>query len=378
MIVIGSAPLHSPRRPRFRDRIATSLGLALALAVGVAGFARNTPAASDPGGATTPAPNATAAADLPKVLVIVGAPGEADFGTNFLRQAQAWEHACERARAERITLGTSPADPAVSETADASGTNALTGDLAELAKILAAEPVDSPRPLWIVLIGHGTYDGQEAKFNLRGPDLSATQLAQWLKPSHRPIAVINTASASAPFIPKLAGTNRVVITATRSGNEQNYTRFGDYFAQTLTDPASDLDQDGQTSLLEAFLSTAAKVADFYKTAGRLATEHPLIDDTGDGLGTPPDWFRGLRATKRAKDGAALDGLRAHQFHLVRSPEEAKLDAATRAKRDELERQISELRDRQSKLGEDEYYAQLEALLLQLAALYENAGSAGTK
>lgn len=316
--------------------------------------------------------------DTPKVLVLVGAPGEADFGTNFLNQAHAWELACTKAGAERVTLGTTPREPeptnapAAPVAASPSTNPPPATDLAELEQILTHEPLDGTRPLWLVLVGHGTYDGQDSKFNLRGPDLSGTQLATWLKPFRRPVAVINTASASAPFIPKLAATNRVIITATRSGNEQNYTRFGDYFALALSDPASDLDQDGQTSLLEAFLSTAARVADFYKTAGRLATEHALLDDNGDGLGTPPDWFRGLRATKRAKDGASLDGLRAHQFHLIRSPEEALLDPATRAKRDELERQIALLRDRQDRMKEADYYAQLEALLLDLAQLYEGS------
>ena len=38
--------------------------------------------------------------------------------------------------------------------------------------LAAADPLDRP-----VLIGHGTFDGKEAKFNLRGPDFSATELA---------------------------------------------------------------------------------------------------------------------------------------------------------------------------------------------------------
>ena len=134
----------------------------------------------------------------------------------------------------------------------------------------------------------------------------------------------------------------MIISATRSGNEQNFTRFGQHFAEAIADPQGDLDQDGQTSLLEAFLSASARVAEFYKTEGRLATEHALIDDNGDGLGTPADWFRGTRATKQPKDGRSLDGLRAHQFHLVRSAEEQRLSAEARARRDELELATMEL------------------------------------
>jgi hypothetical protein len=225
-----------------------------------------------------------------------------------------------------------------------------------------------------VLIGHGTFDGKEAKFNLRGPDVSGTEFAAWLKPYQRPLAVIDTASASAPFLAKLSAPNRVIITSTRSGNEQNFARFGEFFADAMTDAKSDLDQDGQTSLLEAFLSAAAGVAEFYKTEGRLATEHALIDDNGDGLGTPSDWFRGTRATKKAGNGAALDGARARQFHLVRSEAEQKLTPTQRAQRDELELAIEDLRERKAKLGDEEYYRRLETVLLELAKVYVPAPS----
>lgn len=102
------------------------------------------------------------------------------------------------------------------------------------------------------------------------------------------------------------------------------------------------------------------------------TEHSLLDDNGDGHGTPPDWFRGIRATKTAKDGSALDGLRAHQFHLVRSEAEMKLSAEVRARRDELELHIAALRAQKKSLSEDEYFQKLETLLLELARLYEQA------
>src|SRR5262249_12227251 len=155
-------------------------------------------------------------------------------------------------------------------------------------------------------------------------------------------------------------------TATRSGYEQNYTRFGQYLAEEITDSEADLDKDGQTSLLEAFLFASRRVAQFYQLEGRLATEHALVDDNGDGLGTPADWFRGIRAVKKAKDGAALDGVRAHQFHLLRNDAERTLLAAVRLKRDELELAIAKLRESKSTLSEDEYYRKLEPLMLELA------------
>ena len=160
------------------------------------------------------------------------------------------------------------------------------------------------------------------------------------------------------------------MTATRNGEEINYTRFGGYLSEAMADPAADLDKDGQTSLLEAFLIASRRISDFYETAGRMLTEHPLLDDNGDGLGTPADFFRGVRATTSAKAGAPLDGLRAHQWHLLRSEAEQKLTPEVRARRDAIELGIARLRQRKPSLAEDDYYQQLDALLVELARLYQ--------
>ncbi|HEY8503795.1 MAG TPA: hypothetical protein VIL46_04390, partial [Gemmataceae bacterium] len=226
--------------------------------------------------------------------------------------------------------------------------------------------------LWVVLIGHGTFDGREARFNLSGPDFTARELAGWLEPLKRPVVVINCASASGPFVNHLSGENRVVVTATRSGHELNFAYFGKYIAGAVADPAADLDKDGQVSLLEAYLTAASRVAEFYRSGARLATEHALLDDNGDGLGTPPDWFRGVRAVRRAKEGAAADGTRAHQLHLVPSARERAIPAEVRRKRDALELALAELRGQKEKLEADEYYERVEKLMVELARLYRDA------
>lgn len=296
------------------------------------------------------------ATDPTSVIVVVGAAGEKPFGEAFARQAGQWEAACDRGGARHWTVG--------------GGETNVESDHDRLHAALTGESKDTAAELWIILIGHGSFDGKAARFALKGPDLTGDELAGWLEPFSRPIAVINTASCSAPFINALSATNRVVITATRSGFEQNYTRFGQFLAEAITDPASDLDHDGQVSLLEAFLTASRKTADFYKSDNRLATEHALLDDNGDKLGTPADWFRGVRATQRTENGAAVDGSRAAQFHLVRSPEEASLSPAARARRDALELEVAKLRDAKAALAEAEYRRQLEVLLLELARLYE--------
>jgi hypothetical protein len=290
------------------------------------------------------------------VIVVVGAAGEEEFGKNFAQWAENWRKASQEGGAKFIPIGLDKSE--------------TTNDLARLKQVLEDEPKESPAELWLVLIGHGTFDGKEAKFNLRGPDFSATELAAWLKDFRRPLAVIDTSSSSGPFLAKLSVPGRVVITATRSGYEQNYARFGQYLSEAIANSEADLDKDGQTSLLEAYLSASRRVAEFYKAEGRLANEHALLDDNGDGLGTPADWFRGIRAVKKARDGAALDGLRAQQFCLVRSQAERDLPAQVRIRRDELELGIAHLRESKSTLAEDEYYRRLEVLLLELAKLYE--------
>lgn len=303
--------------------------------------------------AQTPVPEPP---DRPTVIVVMGAAGEAEFGEDFSGQLESWRKVGGEAHARLVAIG---ADTAAEPT-----------DRARLQRALETEPKEGAGTVWLVLIGHGTFDGKEAKFNLRGPDVSSTELAAWLKPFKRPLAIVDTSSASAPFLVKLAGPNRAVVTSTRSGYEMNYARFGKYFADAVADAKSDLDKDGQVSLLEAFLSAAHRTTEFYKTEGRLATEHALIDDNGDGLGTPAEWFRGVRATKRARDGAALDGARAQQFTLLRSAAEQQLSPEMRARRDQLELQIADLRDAKAKMAEDAYFRELEKLLLELAALYD--------
>jgi hypothetical protein len=296
--------------------------------------------------------------DRPCVLTVVGAAGAPEYKAQFNHWADQWHGAAAKALAESIRIGQS--DPA----------GVSDHDL--LRTTLTDHATAGSTAMWIVMIGHGTYDGREAKFNLRGPDVTDVELGQWLAPWKRPVVLIDCASSSGPFINRLSAEGRIVITATKSGNEMNYARFGQYLAETIADPRADRDKDGQVSLLEAFLTASGRVEDYYRTHAQLATEHALLDDTGDRLGTPASWFRGVRATKRAKDGAQLDGLRAHQLHLISSDREQNMPAEARRRRDQLEISIAALRDKKNKLPEDEYYVELEKLMVELGTLYRSA------
>lgn len=292
--------------------------------------------------------------DRPRVVIVVGAPGAPEYAGPFRHWAELWKAAAHRAGADTVAIGLDAAD--------------ATHDRDRLRSAVS-EHAEGNEPLWLVLIGHGTYDGHEAKFNLRGPDVSDTELADWLTSVKRPVAVLDCSSGSSPFLSRLSAPNRVIVTATRSGHELNFARFGQYLAEAIGSAEADLDKDGQVSLLEAFLTASGRVSESYRAQSRLATEHALIDDNGDRLGTPAEWFHGVRAVRRAKDGAPLDGLRAHQIHLIRSDRERAMPAELRRKRDALELAVAALRDQKPKLAADDYYAQLEKLMVELARIY---------
>jgi hypothetical protein len=304
------------------------------------------------------------------VIVVLGTPGSTEYAKMFRQWADQWQAAAEKAGAEFALLG-------ADATSDKGQKNdaAAKDDRTRLEQLLAAEAERSDvDALWIILIGHGSFDGETAKFNLRGPDVSTAELALWLAPIKTSLALIDCSSASAPLINAASAPGRVIVAATKSGFEQNLSRFGQYLAAAIADPRADLDKDEQVSLLEAHLTACRDLTEFYEGEGRLASEHPLIDDNGDGMGTPAAWFRGLRATQRAKAGASLDGLRAGQLHLVPSDREAHMPREARERRDELERSIAMLRDEKTELGEDAYYRQLEPLLVELAHIYFDGDS----
>jgi hypothetical protein len=305
--------------------------------------------------ADAPTPSSTPRTE---VVLVVGAPGSPEYADLFQQWAERWQAAARQAGANVTVIGLDPPTE--------------TSDRQALADCLARLPSPASEPLWLILLGHGTFDGKTARYNLRGPDITPSELASWLQPLDRPVAVLNCTSSSAPFLPALSGPRRVVITATRSGFEYNFARLGGFLAAAVQDLSADLDKDEQVSLLEAFLKASASLREFYAQDGRLMTEHALLDDNGDGLGTPADWFQGLVAVKAAKDGAALDGAAARQWTLLKSPQEEHLGPELRARRDALEQQLAALKTEKAKLSEEEYLARIEPVLVALAELYEQA------
>ena len=285
-------------------------------------------------------------------LIINGASGEAAYAKQFSQ----WTAALRGALLGRFgfaedrvkVMAEKPPD---STTAPATA-EAVKNVFAALRTELSADNV-----LYIFLIGHGSFDGKEAKFNLVGPDLSGGDYNTLLAalPTRR-VVVLNMASASGEFIKPLSAKGRIIITSTRSGQETNATRFTEYFITALLAADSDTDQDGHISVLEAFLYANRLTTEFYTRAGRLATEHALLEDNGDGVGH-----------QKLEGG---DGLLARATYLDSlSVEQAATNAAI-AKlirdRTRLEGEIAQLIARKSVLPETEYETQLEKLFIDLA------------
>jgi hypothetical protein len=212
--------------------------------------------------------------------------------------------------------------------------------------------------LFVLLIGHGTSaNGEDAKFNLVGPDLSASEWNDLVKPIPGRLVFVDTSGASFPFMQKLAGRGRVVLTATDSAAQQFETVFPEFFIKAFEDPAADLDKDGRVSLWEAFSYASAGVRQWFDQHGQLPTERPLLDDDGDGVGR--------EAQNPGSDGALARAVYLEPDAASAVEGGATLTALQKAKAD-LERRIEELKARKSAMAPDAYDAELERLLLELA------------
>jgi Peptidase C13 family len=218
--------------------------------------------------------------------------------------------------------------------------------------------------VYFLLIGHGSFDNEEARFNLPGRDLSAADFDSLLAPfSEQQVVFVNTASASGAFLAELAKPNRIVVTATKSGFERNEAQFGKYFVEAYSSDASDADKNQRVSVLEAFEYARLRVAGFYEEENLLMTEHAQLDD-GDGKAVAEG---SSKEDPRAGAAfltpvAAADGLSVED--LASDPELARLVES----RQELEGRVEALKLQKASMPEETYLKELERLLLDLASV----------
>ena len=295
-------------------------------------------------------PGGAAAADR-YAVVVTGAAG----GDSYALQYDTWRSTFVSTLKGKLGFD----DAHVTVLGETAGPGVQTATAAEVKKTFAdlTKRVTKEDLLLVLLIGHGTAANQEqAKFNLVGPDLSASEWADLVRPIPSKLIFVNSTAASFPFMGRIAGRGRLVVTATDSVMQQYDTVFPEFFVKGFDDPSADLDKNGRASIWEVFSYASAKVRQWFEERGRLPTERPVLDDTGDGVG-------------REAQNPGDDGTTASTTYLDGAPVTVSTNAENDAlirRRAELEMQIEALKIRRPVMAEEQYSAELERLLTELA------------
>ena len=292
-------------------------------------------------------------------LIVVGLGGNADYRDRFHNQAVALREAFTSKHgmlSEHVTyLGERP------ESAPEIVTDKSTRDnvLSYLSTI--AQQMGSSDRLLVILIGHGTSDQAEARFNITGPDLAPSDLQMALTgfPTQT-LALVHTGSASGGFLEPLSGPNLIIITATRTQRERNAAEFAQDFVEAITGESADLDKDERVSLLEAYQYAREEVIRFYEDENEILTEHAVLDDNGDGTGSEEVGLNEPDGSLAA--GFQLGGISVTEEEINQDPELARLYEERR----QIQARITELRVLRDAMQEEAYMAAMEELLVELA------------
>lgn len=294
---------------------------------------------------------ADAAAEQRYALVISGASG----GQKYAEQMAEWRNGIRAALIDRYGFASDHVRLFVDESVKTGGEQGTAQNvraaIATLRKQLGADDV-----LLIILLGHGTYDGDAAKFNLVGPDLTAAGWATLLEGLPGRLVLVNTTAASFPFLEPISGPNRIIITATDSPAQKYATVFPDYFVKALSEASTDLDKNGRTSIFEVLAATSLAVKQHYEKRGQLLTERAVFDDNGDRVG-------------REAEAPGPDGGLARTLYLdaelPAAADNPELAALIRRRR-ELEAEAEALKAKKASMPAPVWEAEYEKLMLELA------------
>ena len=265
-------------------------------------------------------------------LIVGGLGGEPEYEEQFAKDAEAFAAVARR---------TTAASRVMVLKGEGATREALVSGLDSLRT--RAKAADS---VVVMLVGHGSYDGEAYKLNLPGPDIDGDEFAKLLSAvPARSQLVVNATSASGAVLEKWAAEGRTLITATRSGFERNAPRFARHFAAALAAGSADIIKNGAITAQEAFDYASRSVADSFTKEGALATEHPQI------AGGAASRFTVARL---ASAGPAEP--------VATNP----AVAALVAEREKLDADIEALRGRRESMASDAYLAELQRLLVQLA------------
>jgi hypothetical protein len=243
----------------------------------------------------------------------------------------------------------------------------LTGNQATRAQLTetldaVAHDAHAEDDFVLILIGHGSFDGTDYKFNLVGPDITAAELAHLSDriPARRQL-IVNATSASGGSVAALEKPGRGVIAATKAGTEKNATVFARYWVEALQDPSADADKSDSISAMEAFAYAQRKTAAFYESQKRLATEHAVFEDTGK---SEP-----VREPSRS-EGALLTSFTVLRIGAAQKQANDPAKQALLAKKEELEQQVDALKYQKAAMEPADYKQQLTTVLLQLAQVQQ--------
>jgi len=293
---------------------------------------------------------ATSLAETRWALIISGASG----GEKYAEQMAGWRNDLRAALIDRYQFKPEFVKLLVDEAA----TSGDKGSAENVRKLFAEVKKTSTKDdfVLIVLLGHGTFDGEAAKFNLVGPDLTAKDWSDLLAGVQGHVALVDTTEASFPFLESLTAKGRVVITATDSAAQKYATVFPEYFVKAMKEASTDLDKNGRTSIYEVFAAASAAVKQYYEQRGQLTTERALLDDNGDG--------KGREATADGPDGgiARISYLDSEVVAASANPELAGLIK----RRQELEQRIEEHKQLKGVMPDSEWNKEFEKLALELA------------
>ena len=289
------------------------------------------------------------------LLIVVGLAGDPEHGELFQKWGSALAEASESvgvASDRLVYLSDAKEDARVHARATREEIDKALSGFAQ-----AAAPDDV---VYVVLMGHGSFDGSTARFNLPGPDMTPADFNTLLKKlPTRNVVFVNTSSSSGPFVEELSAPGRTIITATRNGAERFTTLFGGYFVEAFSADAADADKNKRVSMLEAFQYAKNEVARAYEREGLLATEHALLDDNGDKEGSQDPTATG----SEGRLAAALSlGSAANAAPL---PDDPTLRALYLERR-ELERRVEALRLLKDSLPPAKYASELERRVTDLA------------
>ncbi len=262
-------------------------------------------------------------------LIVAGLGGEAEYERRFREEVDSLEGIANRFGSEAHVT--------------ALRGEQATREAVRRAMATIAERATAADQLVVTFIGHGSFDGENYRFNVPGSDITDADMAAWLQPiAARQQLIVLATSASGAAVTRLQRDHRIVVTATKNGAERNAIRFAEHWVKALTSLEADRDKNDWVTVQEAYDYAARKVADTFKDNAALATEH-----------------------------SRMEGAKAEQFALGRlgnakaMPTDAELNRLF-AERLRIEADFETVKARKTDLKEDDYYVELEKALVELA------------